>query len=152
MATTDIKAIPELDKLLRKYGQDFLNILTRDLIEAGKNSTGTLIKSLQADLVKVAEGISIAISSEEYLTYVDQGRKPGSFPPIVKIKEWCRLKNIPESASYAIAKSIYKNGIKPTHVIDKATKEFVTKVTPEMEKDLAPIIEQQIVKMFQDIK
>ena len=59
------------------------------------------------------------LTSEDYLKYVDKGRKPGSYVPIRALKKWTRFRNIPENAAYAINQKIFRFGIKPTNVIKK---------------------------------
>lgn len=144
----NIKNNKDINKLMKKYGDNFISIITKDLLSLGKKSSGKLIRSLQADLKLIGETISIAIKSEDYLIFVDQGRKPGSYPPINKIEEWCRLKNIPTASAFPIARNIYKKGIKPTNVISKSIKKWTTKTVKDMEKELTPIIEKELIKIF----
>lgn len=48
----------------------------------------------------------------EWAKYVDEGRAPGSFPPVDEIETWCLAVNIPPEAAWAIAMKIWKKGIK----------------------------------------
>jgi hypothetical protein len=58
--------------------------------------------------------------SEDYLKYVDQGRRAGAkYPPIGPLLRWARVKGLPEGVAYGAQKNIHKFGIKPTNVVKK---------------------------------
>jgi len=57
--------------------------------------------------------------ANDYLQWVDKGRRPGTYPPIRAIQRWVQIKGIPKEAAWAIRQNIYKFGIKPTNVIKK---------------------------------
>lgn len=137
-----------LKKIYNKYGNDVVKILTNLLLRNKKKSSGKLIKSLRSDLRNVAD---VIISGEDYFEFVDKGRKKGSYVPIADLKKWTTLKGIPNSAAYAINKSIYKFGIKPTNVLAKTIREM-DKAVPNLENNLAKeyenIIAEELNKKF----
>lgn len=47
----------------------------------------------------------------EHAKYVDQGRSPGSMPPVDEIEAWCLTVGIPTKAAWAVAVNIYNEGI-----------------------------------------
>lgn len=60
-----------------------------------------------------------------YGLWVNYGRKPSNkMPPLNDIREWCRLKGIPEEAAFPIAKKIKEFGFKGINF----TKPFETDV------------------------
>ena len=71
-------------------------------------------------------GDSITISLPDYYLYIDKGRRAGAkMPPVKFIAIWIKRKKLPTpdgmdimSLSWAIAKSIAKNGIKPRPFLD----------------------------------
>lgn len=139
MATESLNN-PEMNKLYKDYGDNIIELLIKELRAAGKDNSGRLIKSLKEQVQTVAGKITIKISGEDYLLYVDEGRKPGSYPPISEISKWANLNGIPKTAVFAIAKSIFKFGIKPTNVIKKT----ISKLTPStqiLEKNMAKQLE-----------
>ena len=139
-----------LEKIYDKFGSDIINVLTKELISAGKKSN-TLIDSLNVELKPLADGISLLIQSEDYLTYVDQGRKKGSYPPIKEISKWATKKNIPQSAVWGIATNIFKFGIKPTNVIQK-TLNKINPLIDKMEIELVKQIEIDLIKNIEKNK
>lgn len=130
-------------KLLDKIGKEFVDELKRELAILGKSSSGKLINSISYKLTQNNNDWYIEIISEDYLKFVDKGRKPGKMPPIAAIKPWVEQRGIKmmskskdgksgnvltsESAAYLIARSIGEKGIKPTHVIEKVEKYIFSK-------------------------
>lgn len=113
----------KLEKALEVFGEEYINAIGDILRKEDKVASGDLIKSLDTRVFKTGFGTSytLKIIAEEYLKYVDEGRRAGSkAPPIQPIKEWARLKGLDEGLAFPIAKSIGEKGIKPTNVIQKA--------------------------------
>jgi len=137
------------DIKLKQFGKDYVEILTKYLIQNRKNSTGRLIDSINANITKEAEQINIIIKSDDYLTFVDKGRKSGSYPPINKIAQWARIKGISPNAVFPIARKIFRFGIKPTNVIDKTVTtitslRFVNEIEKEVAKNVELIIKEKL--------
>jgi hypothetical protein len=65
-----------------------------------------------------------------YAQYVEQGRPPGSFPPVEAIRAWCVTVGIPPTAAEAIAWKIYHKGITPQPFWE-ATKAYAMQVLQE---------------------
>ena len=117
------EADKEFQDALNRLGEDYITELDALLRSLGKVASGDLIRSLSTRLMKTGFGTkyTLVIEAEDYLVYVDEGRRPGGrMPPVDPIRKWCRQKGIPEGAAFAIAKSIAENGIPPTDVIERA--------------------------------
>jgi hypothetical protein len=114
---------------MKEFGRDYVKILTRELLRAGKDASGQLIRSINYKIVEDAEIIRMEILAEKYLEFVDKGRKPGSYPPIKPLIQWVNIKGLEPQVAYAIQKSIFKFGIKPTNIIQKVVREFETSPT-----------------------
>jgi hypothetical protein len=134
----------DLSKLYEDYGDDFVAIIIRELRSADKVSSGKMINSLNSDLQIVGNKLAIKIKGEDYFINIDNGRRPGSYPPISEISKWATLKGIPQSSVFAMAKNIYKFGIKPTNVLKKAVSKL-TAPTKELEYKMAKQIEEDLV-------
>lgn len=140
------------DSKLREFGKDYVKLLTIFLKQAGKDSTGALINSIDYNIREEAKQINIIIESNDYLKYVDEGRKPGSYPNIREIEKWVKVKGIPTSAVFPIARSIFRFGIKPTNVIQKTINEiqspqFIRKYEDIVSENLELIIVEEINKL-----
>lgn len=62
----------------------------------------------------------VSILVNDYIKYIESGRKPGSFPPFNVIAKWAAEKGITtdNSVVWAICQNIYKEGIAPRPLID----------------------------------
>jgi hypothetical protein len=148
-------------KLANEFGKDYVKIMVALLrnnttpSRAGlrpypKVATGTLVKSINYKLQPLATGIQVQLISEDYLKYVDKGRRPGTYPPIQAIKKWAAVKGIPQGAAWAIRQNIFKFGIKPTNVIDKTLRIIETSRNNnrKYEQQMVDSIVKQLEKNF----
>jgi len=133
---------------IKEFGRDYVKILTRELLRAGKDASGRLIRSINYKLVEDAEIIKLEILAEKYLEYVDKGRKPGSYPPIKPLIEWVKIKNLPINVAYGAQQNIFKFGIKPTNIIQKVVKEFET--SPTLKRKYEEEVVNSIIKNIND--
>lgn len=140
----------EMNKLYEEYGDNIIELLIKEIRAAGKVSSGRLIASLKEDVQGLAGNINIKISGEDYIINVDKGRRAGSYPPISELSKWASLNGIPKSAVFAIAKSIFKFGVKPTNIISK-TLNKLTPATQQLEKDMAKQIENDLATEIKKI-
>ena len=94
----------------------------------------------------------MVIEGEDYLKYVDEGRKPGKYPNIGELKKWARIKGIPDKAVFPIANSIFRFGIKPTHILQKTnTKALTGAPIKNLESNVAENLEDIIVKELENL-
>jgi hypothetical protein len=145
------KIIPS--NLQKQFGNDFIKILIKYLMANKKKSSGDLINSLSPKLQDTAAKIQIQIESMDYLNYVDKGRKKGSYAPIKSLLKWASMKGLSDGAAFAVQQKIFKFGIKPTNVINKAIFEFENgfenKYGSEIIKDIEEIITKELNKTNQ---
>jgi len=142
------------DSVLKDFGKDYVKILTIMLKKAGKKASGALINSIDYRLQREAKEISIILEANDYLEYVDQGRKPGTYPNINAIAKWATLKGIPQGAVFPIAHKIFKFGIEPTNVIEKTIREIETSPTllKKYEEEMVENVEKYIHNKYKNIK
>lgn len=110
------------EKLANEFGKDYVKIMV-GLLKGNKPfakvASGSLINSINYRLQNTAQGINVILLANDYLQYVDKGRRPGTYPPIRAIQKWVAIKGIKKEAAWAIRQNIFKFGIKPTNVIKK---------------------------------
>jgi len=134
-------------KLMDEFGKDYVKILIRLLKQRGKSASGALINSISYKLRDTAGIIQYQLISNDYLQWVDEGRRPGSYPPMRAISDWVRVKGISKDAVFPIMRSIYKFGIEPTNVIKDTMKEIQT--SPTLRKKYEETLVEQMEKLLQ---
>ena len=150
-----------LKKALDEVGKDLVKTMVKKLIEADKKATGNLIRSVDYKVVETANGVIVQLLSEDYLTNVDEGRRPGAKqPPTKSLDRWVVAKGIAprddkgkfisrQSLKFLIARSIGKKGIKPTNVIKNTINEVYTNKQKLIEKaaieDLNALIDKIMI-------
>lgn len=141
-------------KNLAMFGKSYVEQLILQIKKAGKNSSSRLVNSVDYRIQVTAEEIRILVESEDYLKYIDEGRKPGSYPPINAIARWANLKGIPQTAVFPIARSIYKFGIKPTNIIDNTITEIMNNKNEEklMQEELVKNTEEHLYNTLKNNK
>lgn len=78
------------------------------------NASGEFAEKTQV----IEDGGGVKIVAPSYIYQMEDGRKPGTMPPVSVIKKWIRDKNanagtdIPEEAAWAIAYAIKQDGIR----------------------------------------
>lgn len=101
----------EIKEILQYLGNSIVGDM-RALIELnGAIASGWLIDSISSKVFKNKDDVySLSFSYLFYGKFVDRGRRPGKMPPVDDIREWCRLKGIPQEAAWPIAVKIGREG------------------------------------------
>lgn len=140
-----------LDEAANKFGKDAVAAFVKRLNNSKKKSSGALIASIKYKVVETDTELDVQISALDYLTYVDQGRRPGNFVPVSALQKWAKRKGIPESAIYAINKKIYKKGIPAANIILPAVAQSKSMVNQEIEKAFKLDMETYFYQLSQEI-
>jgi hypothetical protein len=131
-------------KLIKKqamdeFGKLWVKTLREQLITTQpfpKRATGDLYNSIGYRVTQKDNDWTLTLLSEDYMKFVDKGvsgtqrryNTPFSYknkyPKIDAIREWTRVKGIPEKAVFPIANKIFRFGMKPTNVINKSIREI----------------------------
>lgn len=144
----------DLREALEIFGKSYIAELSNQLRKADKVASGDLIKSLDTRVIKTAMGTvyTIQLLAEDYLQFVDAGRRPGTYPPLGKIRKWASLKGIPQSAVFPIMRKIKEEGIKATNVIPKTLNKVQNgRSFSDFEDDVSDWVEDVIEQLFLDI-
>lgn len=140
-------------KLANEFGKDYVKIMVR-LLKGNKPfpkvASGSLVNSINYKLKDTAQGVQLILEANDYLKYVDKGRRPGTYPPIRAIMKWTQIKGMPKQAAWAIRQNIYKFGIKPTNVINRTIREFDT--SPTLTRKYEQGIVDNIVKILKNVE
>lgn len=147
--TNTIQVLNEFAIRLRNTYQD-------KLIQDDKIATGNLLNSVEYIVQKDGQAISVSLQLEDYYKWVEEGRKPGKFPPIDKMLEYIRVKpvipderngRIPDEKQLAflIARKIANEGIEPGYQLRDSIKEtmedFESAIEEAVRKDVSAYID-----------
>lgn len=118
-----------MEERLRRFLEDWTNTMLEDY--KGKLPSGNLKDSITSRITLDLSNIRISLYLNDYWIYVENGRKPGKFPPLNKMLEISRniipkpyiLPNgksvIPneKQLAFLIGRSIAENGMEPTNYL-----------------------------------
>lgn len=138
-----------LNQLINTFGQDVIQEMKSELQSNGSIATSQLINSLNYKYATSLEKVLVQFLSEDYGKYIETGRKPGAYPPLSKIKQWCAVKGIPKRAALPIARKIYRFGIKPKPFllksVDKKKQDFVVGLLEVYEQEIIAEIKAEFL-------
>jgi len=136
----------------RRFGDDYVKSIIQALKRAGKDASGRLINSLDYRVTETADNIKFVFEAEDYYNYVDEGRRPGSYPPIQDIARWASIRGIDKRFAFPIARSIYKFGIKPANITEKVQRGFLNGVLfDDLEEYIAKEVEEDVFNKLNDL-
>lgn len=150
-------------KTFDEVGKQLVKTLVKNLLDANKKATGNLIRSVDYKIVEAANGVMVQLLAADYLTNVDEGRRKGAKqPPMKSLDKWIVARGIAprdakgrfiprESVKFLIARSISRNGIKPTNVIKKTINEVYSTKLALIEKAAVEDINQLIDKIIVNV-
>lgn len=102
-----------MDSEVVKIVQDVRDEIVANYYRMKLNASGEFAEKTQV----IEDGGGIKIVAPAYIYQMEDGRRAGTMPPVSVIKKWIRDKNanagtdIPESAAWAIAYAIKRDGI-----------------------------------------
>ena len=119
-----------LDDFTKDVAETYKSLLLRD----GKNATGELISSIKPMTPEIVDGaFECSLSLAPHWKYVENGRRPGKFPPIDNILDWVKTKPqlarpnrldrkeiTPKQLAFLVARKIATKGIQPGNQLEEA--------------------------------
>lgn len=140
------KTYAVLESFAQKLAEGYKSLLQMD------SASGNLYDSVQTQVVVGDTSLQVTITLEDYWKYVEEGRKPGTFPNVDAIREWVRIKPILPSPFYGgrlptqdqlaflIGRKIKEDGIPARPYlemsIEDALSEFETKIEQALGEDV----------------
>lgn len=139
-----------LRQTLEECGREFVNRYRSNLSSNGHIATGNLANSVNYEIVDNGDVISIELNLADYWQYVEDGRRSGKFPPLDKILDWIRVKQIlpteingklptEKQLAYLIGRKIAEEGTEGTHDLANAQetikREFENKIQEAIKAD-----------------
>ena len=122
--------------------------IVEDIREHLRNSKGSTKVS---DTIEFrVNGYQVTVVAEDYLKYIDEGRLPGTFPPVQDIKRWIQNKGIQpvnmslDQLTYVISRSIAEKGIEPANVIQTDEDNIEQIILSAGESDITAILNKHL--------
>jgi hypothetical protein len=122
-------------------------------------ASGNLIKNLSVYWIDsdFESNPELIVELPDYYYFVEQGRKPGRFPPLDVIRNWARIKKeVPqfrdkkgrfisnESRAFLIGRSIATYGFGATPFIDNAVNDVLPQITKKLGDAAATFLQKAI--------
>lgn len=83
-----------LYQVLNEFADRFIELARQNLDANNTNASHTLYDSFEKIIEIGEDSFSVKISVADYGKYVENGRGPGKFPPIDRIREWIEIKPV----------------------------------------------------------
>jgi hypothetical protein len=113
-------------ELYKALGDEIKKNIIQEMRRTKAIATGNLLNSIQFKVEPTADGAIVSIESNEYIVYVDKGRKPGRYAPTKALEAWVRQRGIAadkkkvKAIAFAINNKIKREGIKPRPILERA--------------------------------
>ena len=135
-----------VELLAKAFAEDIMNI-TADIMassmlvndKVGRNTISPNSDIFKEMYAKASGNIVIQLLLNDYVQYIESGRKAGSkFPPIQPIVQWAKKRNIPtdNSTIFLIRRAIAEDGIKPRPFMYKVLETIDTNWDGEWSSEL----------------
>lgn len=133
--------LDELQKVLQDYAKEAEEVYKYQISLGGKNASRKLTDSVTSKVVVNGQAFEIYLNLQHYWKYIEEGRKPGKFPPVGAILNWISVKPIlprpddegnlerlkPKQLSFLIGRKIKEEGIDPFPAL-KTTQEELNRI------------------------
>ena len=142
--------------LAKAFAEDVMNI-TADIMassmlvndKVGRNTIAPDSNIFKEMYAKASGNIVIQLLLNDYVQYIESGRKAGSkFPPIQPIVQWAKKRGIPtdNSTIFLIRRAIADDGIRPRpfmyKVLEAIDKKWDGEWSSELFNELTKIIDE----------
>lgn len=143
---------------LNLLAQELLQQYKANLTSKGKGN-GELVHSSTANITLNGTTYSIVLNLPDYWKYVEEGRRPGKFPPPDAIKKWITVKGIlpreingrlpsENQLSFLIGKKISNKGLQGEPLLADAIQK--SKITERAEDLISDYFSGEINKELKD--
>lgn len=131
--------LDELQKVLQDYAKEAEEVYKYQISLGAKNASRKLTDSVTSKVVVNGQAFEIYLNLQHYWKYIEDGRKPGKFPPVGAILQWISVKPIiprpddngkiptPNQLAFLIGRKIKEEGIEPFPAL-KTTQEELNRI------------------------
>lgn len=143
--------------VLNDFGKFLVEEYKDRLILNNVNASDTLYNSVTYMVKNGNNLFEVQLSLEDYWKYVENGRKPGKWPPITAIAKWVEIKPViprpmkngklptTQQLAFLISRKIGLEGIKPKPLLEQSVEEVWDVMREYLEEALAKDVANEII-------
>lgn len=150
-----------LEAALQQYGEQLISIYRQNLARYNVDASGTLGNTLNFIISNEEGTFELTLNIQDYWIYVEEGRRPGKFPPINNIKQWIRIKPVlprgfagklptTEQLAYLIGRKIAEKGTRGRYIYKDTIEELGS--FEAFEEAITKDLNAQVDNVFIDFK
>lgn len=150
-----------LEVALQQYGEQLISLYRQRLSRYNVDASGTLGNTLNFIISNEEGTYELALNIQDYWIYVEEGRRPGKFPPINNIKQWIRIKPVlprgfagklptTEQLAYLIGRKIAEKGTRGRYIYKDTIEELGS--FEAFEEAITKDLNAQVDNVFIDFK
>lgn len=141
--------------VLNDFGKFLVEEYKDNLILNNVNASDNLYNSVKYMLDVDSKKFEVKLELADYWKYVENGRKPGKWPPISAIEKWIEIKPVlprpmangqlptNKQLAFLIARKIGLEGIKPRPILNQSIKDVWDVMKEFLEEALAKDVETE---------
>jgi hypothetical protein len=141
--------------VLNDFGKLLVEEYKDNLILNNVNASDNLYNSVKYMLDVGSKKFEVKLQLADYWKYVENGRKPGKWPPISAIEKWIEIKPVlprpmangqlptNKQLAFLIARKIGLEGIQPRPILDQSIKDVWDVMKEFLEEALAKDVEAE---------
>lgn len=170
-AIADINTIQwtNLERVLNEFADYFIQQARSNLGKNGSYASGALGDTMQK-IIEIKENhYSVSIELQNYWEHIENGRKPGKFPPPYRIQEWISVKPVHprplkngklptvKQLSFLIGRKIAEEGIQPKPFFKPALQDalarFQDSISYAIDEDVAVWVQDLVLRqgIYEDL-
>lgn len=150
-----------LEVALQQYGEQLISLYRQRLSRYNVDASGTLGNTLNFIISNEEGTFELTLNIQDYWIYVEEGRRPGKFPPINNIKQWIRIKPVlprgfagklptTEQLAYLIGRKIADKGTRGRYIYKDTIEELGS--FEAFEEAITKDLNAQVDNVFIDFK
>ena len=147
---------------LQEYASALAQGYKDRLITDDKVASHQLINSISTEIKVGSDSFLVIFNVVDYFKYVENGRKPGKFPPVDKILSWIRVKPViprpingklptEQQLAFLIGRKIATEGIEAGHQLKDTVETINALYIPKLEAALQEDFDAYAIKVYDKI-
>ena len=151
-----------LFKTLREYASRAVTLYKQRLLDDDKKASGQLIDSVSSEIKVGSDTFTVVLNLANYWKYVEDGRRPGKFPPPKAILKWITVKPViprpihgklptKKQLAFLIGRKIATEGIEAGHQLKETVDSLNAEYIPRLEAALQEDFNAYVLKTFEDV-